>query len=208
MGRELKCKARIAGKLCAGTALLETKELIFRGENPLRIPFAGAKFSATNGKLRVRYSGGEASFELGEAAADWLRRIQNPKSRIEKLGIKPGLLVSVIDVVDADFARELRAAEADVSLDEARSSSDLIFFGLSSAQDLKKLPALTKKLKPDGALWTLRLKGSKEVTESSVMAAGKAAGLVDIKVVSFSDAHTAEKFVIPVDKRVSRARKT
>jgi hypothetical protein len=29
------------------------------------------------------------------------------------------------------------------------------------------------------------------------MAAGKTAGLVDVKVVSFSETHTAEKFVIP-----------
>jgi hypothetical protein len=33
------------------------------------------------------------------------------------------------------------------------------------------------------------------------MAAGKAAGLVDVKVVSFSDTHSANKFVIPKDKR-------
>ncbi len=33
------------------------------------------------------------------------------------------------------------------------------------------------------------------------MAAGKRAGLVDVKVVSFSDTLTAEKFVIPVAKR-------
>jgi hypothetical protein len=35
-----------------------------------------------------------------------------------------------------------------------------------------------------------------------VLAAGKQAGLVDVKVVSFSDTHTAEKFVIPVAKRL------
>ena len=36
------------------------------------------------------------------------------------------------------------------------------------------------------------------------MAAGKAAGLVDVKVVAFSATHTAEKFVIPVAKRRDR----
>jgi len=38
------------------------------------------------------------------------------------------------------------------------------------------------------------------------MAAGKHAGLVDVKVVSFSDTHTAEKFVIPVAKRPPKER--
>jgi hypothetical protein len=33
------------------------------------------------------------------------------------------------------------------------------------------------------------------------MKAGKAAGLVDVKVARFSDTHTAEKFVIPVRDR-------
>jgi hypothetical protein len=33
------------------------------------------------------------------------------------------------------------------------------------------------------------------------MVAGKAAGLVDVKVVSFSATHTAEKFVIPIKDR-------
>jgi hypothetical protein len=33
------------------------------------------------------------------------------------------------------------------------------------------------------------------------MEAGHAAGLVDVKVVAFSETHTAEKFVIPVAKR-------
>jgi hypothetical protein len=36
------------------------------------------------------------------------------------------------------------------------------------------------------------------------MKAGKAAGLVDVKVVRFSDTHTAEKFVVPVNMRDRR----
>jgi hypothetical protein len=35
----------------------------------------------------------------------------------------------------------------------------------------------------------------------AVMRAGQAAGLVDVKVVSFSATHTAEKFVIPLRAR-------
>jgi len=68
--------------------------------------------------------------------------------------------------------------------------------------DLERLGALKKSLQPAGAIWVLRQKGpATRVTESAVMAAGKAAGLVDTKVVSFSDTHTAERLVIPVAKR-------
>jgi hypothetical protein len=50
-------------------------------------------------------------------------------------------------------------------------------------------------------IWTLRPKGSRDLTESEMMRAGKDAGLVDVKVVSFSDTLTAEKFVVPVARR-------
>ena len=39
------------------------------------------------------------------------------------------------------------------------------------------------------------------VKDTDVMAAAREAGLVDTKVVSFSDTHTALKLVIPVAKR-------
>ena len=44
-------------------------------------------------------------------------------------------------------------------------------------------------------------KGQKHICEADVMAAGKAAKLVDIKVVGFSETHSALKMVIPVARR-------
>jgi hypothetical protein len=75
--------------------------------------------------------------------------------------------------------------------------SDAIFLGARKEADLTRLEKLKASLKPDGALWIIRPKGDPEISERAVMQAGKAAGLVDVKVVSFSPTHTAEKFVIP-----------
>ena len=50
-------------------------------------------------------------------------------------------------------------------------------------------------------LWIVYPKGRKEITERQVLDAGRAAGLVDVKVVSFSASHTALKFVRPKAKR-------
>ena len=44
-------------------------------------------------------------------------------------------------------------------------------------------------------------KGRKDITENGVLAAGRAAGLKDVKVVGFSPTHTALKFVIHVARR-------
>lgn len=61
---------------------------------------------------------------------------------------------------------------------------------------------LRKALQPAGALWILRVKGpAAPVSEAAVMAAGKAAGLVDTKVVAFDELRTAERLVIPVSQR-------
>src|SRR6478672_3365955 len=54
-------------------------------------------------------------------------------------------------------------------------------------------------------LWIVRPKGRAGISERAVMAAGKAAGLVDVKVVSFSATHTAQKFAIPRSKRSPRS---
>ena len=61
--------------------------------------------------------------------------------------------------------------------------------------------ALQASLKSNGAIWVVYPKGQKHITEAGVLAAGKQADLVDVKVASFSPTHTALKFVIPVDRR-------
>ncbi len=82
-----------------------------------------------------------------------------------------------------------------------RQQSDQIFFGVNSEKDLQRFAALLPSVVPDGALWAIRRKGLADASEAATMAAGKAAGLVDVKVARFSETHTAEKFVRPVASR-------
>ena len=56
-------------------------------------------------------------------------------------------------------------------------------------------------MKKTGALWVVYPKGQKHIAQNDVMAAAKSAGLVDVKVVSFSDTHTALKLMIPISRR-------
>jgi len=126
------------------------------------------------------------------------------RSRIEKLGIKSGSDVLLLGIEkDQVFVKELRTAGA--ALRTAGSKpADMIFATFGHRDDLRRLPPLVARLKPNGALWTLRPKGSKDLTEAEMMRAGQRAGLVDVKVVSFSETLSALKFVIPVAKRVGR----
>src|SRR5271163_2129813 len=89
MGNEANCTVRFGKQVSGGKALLETSELIFRGEFRLKIPFAQIKsLKAVDGELRIDFPEGKASFELGPQAKKWANKILHPKSRMEKLGIK------------------------------------------------------------------------------------------------------------------------
>ena len=109
--------------------------------------------------------------------------------------------VSLVAIDDRELPFELAACGAAVREGQPARESDAIFFGPATAKDLARLKTLKRFLKPDGAIWVLRQRGRPGITESGVMAAGKTAGLVDVKVVRFSETHTAEKFVIPVARR-------
>ena len=123
------------------------------------------------------------------------------RSRIKKLGVKNGSDVLVLGIeADKGFMSELREAGAKVRT-SGRGAADMIFATFRHRDDLRRLAPLVPRLRANGVLWTLRPKGSPDLTESEMMRAGQAAGLVDVKVVSFSELLTAEKFVIPVAKR-------
>ena len=130
------------------------------------------------------------------AEKDYSRR-----TRLQKLGVKPEWRVSVVSVGDPEFIKELRDAVEHVSVGRLLDQSDAIFFGALDAKELVRLGTLKQSMKQNGALWVIRPKGRPEISERAVMDAGKAAGLVDVKVISFSATHTGEKFVIPVANR-------
>ena len=203
MGYDASCTLRFDGSSSRGTAWLEHKDLVFRGSRRLSIPLASiTEASAADGVLSVRFDGRQAEFVVGDCAAKWAARITNPPSRLDKLGIKAGMTVLVIGPVEAAFVPEAEARGARIATRVGpASAADLVFYAANDRKALERLVELKKMILPAGAVWVVRPKGQKAITEADTMSAGKRAGLVDVKVVSFSDTHTAEKFVIPVAKR-------
>lgn len=115
---------------------------------------------------------------------------------IDKLGIKPGARVSVLSVDDHEFMAELLERTDDISLGGVSPDSDTIFLGVQQAEDMAQMSALRSLIKPDGAVWVVFRKGRKDFNENDVLRLGLETGLVDVKVVRFSDTHSATKFVI------------
>ena len=201
MGREIQSRAKFGGKWHEGKALLETSEIIFRGDLRLKIPFASLKsVVARHGELHLKWAGGFAIFELGPQAEQWARSILHPKSTMEKLGIKPGLKISAMHMPEDGTMKDARKAAAEFSDAKPLKDSDAIFFGAVSEGELTGIKKLLSSLASNGALWIVYPKGRKEIIELQVLNAGRAAGLFDVKVVSYSPTHTALKFVRPKDK--------
>ncbi len=203
MGAEVVCRATLDGEASRGKALLETTEVIFRGDFRARVPFASLKSIGVKGDtLALKWPGGVLALELGATVAvRWADKIKNPPSRLDKLGVKPGSRVALVGsfAFDDTFAEELAKRGAALT---ARGSVDVLFFAPSSPVELGRVATLAKRLTPAGGLWIVRPKGAATpIAEGATRSAGLAAGLVDVKVAAFSATHSGLKFVIPVVKR-------
>src|SRR5947209_18675434 len=97
MGNEATCKVHFDRQQSEGKVLLETSEILFRGDFRLKIPFSTIKSAkAVDGELRLQTAEGLAVLHLGAAAEKWRDKILHPKSRMHKLGVKPGTHVSFL----------------------------------------------------------------------------------------------------------------
>jgi hypothetical protein len=207
MGSEVKCRVRFGKQESQGRALLETSEVIFRGDFRLKISFATIQsVKVVDGELQVRIPEGLARFELGASTAEkWREKILHPKTRIEKIAIKPGTRVSLVgfENQDEEFVKELESAKAVImpADNTLAKDCDSIFLSIDTQKQLTQIVKIARKMLGAVALWIVYPKGQQHITEGDVLSAGRKAGLKDIKVVRFSPTHTALKFVIPVNKR-------
>ena len=203
MGNEANCVLKTAGKKVKGKALLETNEIIFRSDLlRLKIPFPEMKsVKAIDGELRVHSGDGAFVFEIGPNADKWAYKILNPKSRMEKLGVKSGAKVTVIGKMDAEFEAELEKVSPDFARGAIAHDTEWIFLIAETPKGLAQAANIAKAMRGAVALWIVYPKGRKELTENDVLATGRKAGLKDVKVVGFSPTYTALKFVIPLDQR-------
>ena len=213
MGLEAHCQARINERTVDVKALLESDELILRGEHRARLAFSSLDgIEAADGQLRLQHQDDKIVLHLGTAAERWAEKIRNPRTLLDKLGVKPGMRAAAIRLTDADLLQQLRTtialteAPAGASPDLSGSTYDLIFFQIDDLADLAVLSALRGMIVQAGAVWVVHPKGRRDLKDTDVMAAGKAAGLVDNKVARVSEVHSALRFVIPKAARTPTAR--
>ena len=179
------------------------------------------------GRLEVVWPRGQAAFDLGRAAREWAAALSSRRGLLDRLGVKPGAVTIVAGVDDFEFRRQLRERASTVldwnqalavfahpraplgggrhgapdAAGEARppapAGADVVFLGVHRPSDLQLVQRAEPLLARDGALWAVHPRGGRPVSQAAVQAAGRAAGLLDVKAVRFSDTLTARRFVIP-----------
>lgn len=193
MGKDAQVRARFAGGEDAGRLQYEAPKLLFRGAE--RRVFEGEALKGVRAEAGDLVLADGSRFALGDkAAASWADAILNPKSRLDKLGVKPGMKVAVLNVADDALAGELVARGAP-PVDDL-SDLDLLFYAADSLADLDRLSDLIPALGDKGALWVVSRKGKAAgLKDVEVMAAARGQGLADTKVVGFSETLTALRFI-------------
>jgi hypothetical protein len=195
MGREAVCTCDWAGTVAEVRALLETSELILRGEIRRRVAFSEIKDVRVQADCLCFKVGREAvQLVLGASgAAKWAAIISSPPpSLARKLGITKATVVRTIGVVED---HELKTALAEAARVSARGA-DLIVACVDTAESL---PAALKQagvaLAKGVPIWMVYSKGpGHALNETAIRSLLRGNGLMDTKVASVSSALTALRF--------------
>ena len=121
---------------------------------------------------------------------------------LDKLGIRLGMRVALLDIEDPDIRPLLADRTSDLTEGWPQPDTDVVLLGADSLDALAPLGGLAGRIRPNGAIWVVSRKGkAATLRDVDIIDAARNAGLVDNKVASFSATHTALRLVIPVALR-------
>ena len=127
---------------------------------------------------------------------------ETTKPLLDRLGVKPGARVAIVDLDDPSFMKLLRSRTSDIVKGKPRKPCDIVFVGATEIRDLRWLRGVKSWIEPNGAIWVIRPKGPRSsLRDTDLIDAGLAAGLVDNKIASFSETQGAMRFVFRLRDR-------
>ena len=196
------CTVQYMEQASSGRASLEPDRLLFNGNFRLSIPLREIKkVVVKDGELKITYNNDIAVFYLDKLAEKWAEKITSPKKLIDKLGVKAGAKVAVLNISDEIFWEQLKARTENISTGDLDADSEFIFLQVESVIELRQIKNLRNFLVPNGAIWVAIPKGKKDIRVEDVIDAAKSSDLVDVKLVGFSATHSMYKLVIPLSSR-------
>ena len=184
MGRETTCLVRIDALEAHAKVLLETEILIVRSPFRVTLPFSSfTRVEIQDDALSISTVDHELTLYVRDDAKAWQKRILNPPTIWDKLGIKAGTPVRIAGRLDPLFVANMIAFGAVVT-----DNAPFTLLAVESTGDLQEIRSHV-----DAApLWVIHRKSA--VKDTEVLVAGRAAGMVDSKTARVSAERTATRF--------------
>lgn len=125
---------------------------------------------------------------------------------IDKLGIKPGFHIRLVNAPDSYEALLGMLPDGVVKHDQPGSDLDFIHFFTTSRHELEaEFTVLARQIKPAGTLWISWPKKAARVPtdldENIIRETGLSGGLVDVKVAAVDETWSGLKFVYRLKDR-------
>jgi hypothetical protein len=206
MGYETKCDVRVVdadGRVHRAsnvTVLLETDELIVRGDARVRVPRVEFReVTRRGGTVTVASSTTRVTLTLDAGAAEkWQRKLEEPPKRlIDKLDVKADARVWAPHLRDAPLLAQLAERTPNLSTGRSAAKVDIAFVQVARAEHLTRIATASKAIVPDGAIWVVHPKGAAGIADTTIFTEAKRLGLTYTKVARISEAESAEKLVWP-----------
>ena len=205
MGLEAKCTVEWLATKRTAALHLDSRHLDVRLKPALRIAFDAIRSTRLEaGRLVLELPEGPHGCCISERTPppSGPRRSVSPRADSTSSGssLACASVYSMLSMpVSSASWRRLR--ESRRPSDSSKRAAIVILFTPDTTA-LAVLTSIKKALTPNGAVWVLRTKGkTAAVSEDAVRGAARRAGLVDVKVLAFSETLSALKLVIPVAKR-------
>ena len=200
MGREARIVYSSGRERAEVRAHLDSASLQLSGGKKLVVQLSDVRTAKVVGEdLAIETKTGKFKLALGaKEASAWAKKILNPPTLAEKLGIKPdttvlavGSRIKEIDEAIANAAKVERAATLTAS--KAKTAT-VALLTLAPETAPKQIEAAAKVLPKGTALWLVYTKGVNPNGDDIIRLA-RQAGLKDTKVARISVTHAALRFI-------------
>ncbi len=193
MGLERHCRVTLGTRASEGNAHCGDGLLEFRGEFKLSWKWSDLRIlSAEEGILEVQLGDQIAAFELGDASQKWQSAILNPKTWVQKMGLRAGQAYRIIGPLEQSLVDDLLASSG-VNTDSA--NAEVTFYRMSSTDDLMLLDQIRAEGGVGSSVWTIFPKGQSSFKDNHIRDYARANGWIDIKIASIDGVLTSMKFV-------------
>lgn len=196
MAMESACKLRVGRDRYEGKVRMDGDYIDFSGSTKFRFRLAEIRRARQDGELiRFDFHGTEVEIGITERAATrWIGAILNPESLADKLEVKEGHAVRVMNLDDRVLLGSLQ--EKDVKMvSSTPARCDMVVLGVERAAELRQIGDLSESLRPGGAIWVVLPKSVRTVTKANVITAAREAGLSNVKAIDYSETQAAYKIM-------------